>query len=68
MISVEFFLSEEFVFHEGSLVMAASALCPRLSAVLPEKRRCWQCLCNNRWKLKINTSSLSRYSPLSIYF
>lgn len=65
MSSAEFFLSEEFVFHEGSLVMAASARRPRLSAVLPEKQRCWQCLRNNRWRLEINTS---RYSPLSIYF
>lgn len=41
---------------------------PSLFAVLPEMRSCWQCLCNNRWKLEINTSCLSRYSPLSIYF
>lgn len=37
-------------------------------SVLPEMRSCWQCLCNNRWKIEINTSCLSRYSPLSIYF
>lgn len=27
--------------------------------------RCWQCLCNNRWKLEINTSCLSFFPLLS---
>lgn len=54
-------------FSYGCLSSSSSSP-PLLPAVLPEMRRCWQCLCNNRWKLEINTSCLSRYSPLSIYF
>lgn len=54
-------------FGYGCLSSSSSSP-PLLPAVLPEMRRCWQCLCNNRWKLEINTSCFSRYSPLSIYF
>lgn len=58
-------LPGEFFFCAGGLqswllfcTLGSPTSSPPL-AILPEKRSCWQCLCNNRWKIEINTSCFS---------